>query len=118
MPASKYDPEYCEQLINHMSEGGSFKSFGGIVGVSKQTLYDWCQRHSEFAEAKDIGRAKSEFFWINLGKKLALGEVKGSAVAWIFMMKNLHGWNDNKDGQNQKESKPINIQIVRDSTIR
>lgn len=116
MPASKYRFEYSEKLINHMALGASFKSFGGIVGVSKQTLYDWCQRHSEFAEAKDIGRAKSELFWINLGKKLSLGELKGSASAWIFMMKNLHGWSDNKDGHSDKEMQPINIQIVKDDS--
>ena len=116
MPASKYKEEYCEQLIDHMSYGKPFKTFGGVVGVSKQTLYDWCERHEDFAEAKDIGKAKSEYFWMDIGLKLALGEIRGSAVAWIFCMKNLHGWNDNKDGQNDNDQRPINIQIVRDDS--
>ena len=63
--------------------------------------------------------AFSNFCWPKIGlENLLSSPNERNSVAWIFMMKNLHGWNDNKDGQNQKESKPINIQIVRDSSTK
>jgi DNA-binding transcriptional regulator YiaG len=38
---TKYKRDYCAMLISHLKDGLSFESFGGVLGVSKQTLYDW-----------------------------------------------------------------------------
>lgn len=50
----KYKPEYCEMLIEHMSQGYSFASFGAIIRVGRNTLYMWSRDIEEFAEAKEI----------------------------------------------------------------
>lgn len=90
MPAgrpSKYDPAYCEALANHFSGGFSYESFAGVVGVSKQTLYDWEKAHPEFLDAKKDNEAKSQFVWEQRLNSLACtGE--GNATAIIFGLKN------------------------------
>lgn len=61
MPAgrpSKYQPEYCEMLIKHMSQGKSFWSFAAEVDVCFDTLSEWTKTHQEFSEAKKIGMSK------------------------------------------------------------
>lgn len=62
MTLSMYKDEYCQMLIDHMSKGFSFESFGGIVNCSSRTLENWTQAHDEFLEAKQIGLQKGLVF--------------------------------------------------------
>ncbi len=92
---TKYKPEYCEQLIKHMSEGMSFESFGGILQVDKQTLYNWREMHSEFFDSYKKGLMISLAFWEKIGNAATLGKVPGfNATSWIFNMKNRFKWKD------------------------
>lgn len=70
-----YKPEFCQMLIEHMSEGLSFKSFGGIVSVCKDTLYEWVKVHKQFSDSKDIGHLKSMLFYEKVGKKGMMNEI-------------------------------------------
>ena len=56
-----YKPEYCEAIVDHCAQGGSIQSFAGVVGVSKQTLYNWKSANAEFAEACEIAISKATF---------------------------------------------------------
>ena len=85
---TKYDPKYCEELIEHMNEGYSFESFAGRIGVTRSTIYEWAKVNEQFSDAKSIAVAKSLMKWEGLGLSLANGDAKGSAPAWIFSMKN------------------------------
>lgn len=82
-------------LKAHMAKGYSFESFGADVGVSRDTLFMWAQRWADFADAKRIGQELSRKCLEGVGLGLAVGEIKGSTTAWVFMMKNMHGWQDN-----------------------
>jgi predicted DNA-binding protein YlxM (UPF0122 family) len=57
----RYKSEYCDMLRSHCKNGLSFESFAGIIGVSRQSLYDWAEKHEDFKDAKEegleIGRA-------------------------------------------------------------
>lgn len=53
MKKYKYKKEYTDLLIKHMSEGLSFESFAGLIGVARSTLYDWVDTIPEFAAAKE-----------------------------------------------------------------
>lgn len=100
MPAgrpSKYDPSYCDDLEDHFAQGLSYESFAGVVGVSKQTLYDWEKAHPEFLDAKKASEAKSQLVWEKRLAALATtGE--GNATAIIFGLKNRasDSWRDVK----------------------
>jgi hypothetical protein len=100
--ASKFAPkpskeEFCDLLISHMTEGGSFATFAGIAGVSRQTLYAWTERHPDFNEAKAIGTAKSHLWWEEKGKEGLWLMREGPNLnvgVWIANMKNRFGWSD------------------------
>lgn len=101
---SKYKPEYCEKLIEHMESGYSYQSFAGVVRVNKDTLYEWEKTHPEFSEAKNIGVELGRIFWEKLGiehilstSKPRLGSKSINATVWIFNMKNRFGWKGNSD---------------------
>lgn len=94
---SDYDPAFCDLLADHFNEGYSFESFGGVVGVSKQTLYNWCEAHPEFLDAKKTFETSSQLAWEKRLRSLATSG-EGNATAIIFGLKNRasDSWRDVK----------------------
>lgn len=94
---TSYKPEYCELLAAHFEEGFSYESFAGVVGVAKQTLYNWEEAHPEFLDAKKTNEGKSQLEWERrLNRFARTGE--GNATAIIFGLKNRasESWRDVK----------------------
>lgn len=73
---SEYDPKYCDQLIDHMKQGGNFKSFAGKLRHTEQTLYNWSAAHPEFLESKKIGEGMSLEFYLTMGRMMATGQIR------------------------------------------
>jgi len=97
---TKYKPEYCEQLIEYMSEGLSFESFGAEVNVNQDTLHEWAKVHKEFSEAKKRAFTMSLQVWEKKGLAgLFMGYQGGTfnTTLWIFNMKNRFKWTDRSD---------------------
>lgn len=97
-----YEQRFCDLLIDHMEKGFSYESFAGLVGVSKQTIYDWEKANPEFLDSKKIGVEKSRLFWETQGiegiytTETFEQDENGSrstkralnSPVWIFNMKN------------------------------
>lgn len=111
---SKYKPEFCEQLIQHMSEGLSFESFAAIAKVNLDTLYEWAKVHEEFSEAKKEAFANCQLYWESQGiaglysttdydedGKPIKSKSLNSSV-WIFNMKNRFKWRDKQPDENDE----------------
>ena len=111
-----YKQEFCDLLIDHMEKGYSYESFAGLLGVSKQTIYDWEKANPEFLDAKKRATEKSRLFWEKVGienivniETMEKGEsgnftaVKKSlnSAAWIFNMKNRFkdDWKDKHENE-------------------
>lgn len=91
----KYRPEYCQMLIEHMSRGGSYSSFGSVIKVSSQTLYNWEEAFPAWKDARGMALCEAENFYINLGLDLVRGKFEGgNAAAWKFLTKNLLKWRE------------------------
>lgn len=91
---SKYEERFCKMLIDHMKTGKSFDSFGAVANVGRQTMYDWCEVHPEWKEAKSIAEMKAlEFFESRLiaqitGQKVSNFDHKlSNPTLLIFAMK-------------------------------
>ena len=95
---TKYKPEYCQLLIDHMSKGYSYQCFGSVVGVAKSTVEDWEKKKAAFRGAKEVGTALSLHFWEKIGINAVCGRIPGfNASAYIFTMKNKFNWTDRTD---------------------
>lgn len=97
MKKYKYKKEYTDLLIKHMSEGLSFESFAGLIGVARSTLYDWVDTIPEFAAAKEEAWARSLLHWERVGKEgMFMGGKDNpfNATVWVFSMKNKFSWSD------------------------
>lgn len=105
-----YNLEYCEKVIEWMSQGNSFESFcAEVCNVTKVTGYEWQQVHPEFKEACLKAKQLCEQWWIKKAQDNLLvdkGQSFNSAV-WIFFMKCRFGWREEAKDDRQ----PVNLVI-------
>lgn len=91
MPAgrpSKYDPAYCDAIVEHMAEGASATSFAAEINVDRSTITQWAEVHPEFSLALKCGKAKCAAWWEKAARNLVLtGE--GNATMTVFGLKNM-----------------------------
>lgn len=113
---SKYDPKYCEMVIDHMSKGLSFESFAGFLGVNRDTVYEWAVKHKEFSDAKTVGLEKCRLFWEKLGIGYIISKSSRSlnSSVYIFTMKNRFPkeWRDRQEVEHSGELSGFKIEIV------
>lgn len=99
MQKSRYKPEEAiSTVLELMSEGASKTEVASALGVSRQTLYDWCDPaktnyHADFKAAVELGETHSQAWWekqsrTNLHNKDFNGGV------YNFMMKARFGYSD------------------------
>ena len=67
-PMTKYRPEFCQLLIDHMENGFSFSSFPARiyddhkVKVGTSTLWEWAKDRPDFAHAYEVAKARALAF--------------------------------------------------------
>lgn len=107
---TKYKPEYCQKLIEHMALGYSYEAFAGKVDVAIDTLYNWEQLFPDFSEAKKEGKAKQRTKLEEYGMLSIAGyNTKLNTAVWAMFMKNCCGWHD---GNKVDEDNPIPIKVI------
>ena len=62
-PASKYDPDMCQTMIELGKEGASQKIIWSALGISKATAANYKEKYPEFAEALDLALVHSQAYW-------------------------------------------------------
>lgn len=63
-------------LVDHMSQGYSFESFGAVADCGRSTLFDWCEKFPSFKEAKLKGYEKGK----RLFETILLAKMRGEQV--------------------------------------
>ena len=96
---TKYKPEYCQKLKDHMARGFSFLSFAAEVGVHTDTLYEWQRQNIEFSEAIKEGDVLSRRALEAIMVGNATGKIKGNPACAIFLLKNRfpREWKDRQE---------------------
>lgn len=83
---SKYDPAFCDTVIEKMGEGYSFTAFCGHIGIAKDTGYNWVKEHDLFSDAVKRARAKRLLFLET--RLFNAGMPPAQITATIFALKN------------------------------
>ncbi len=94
---TRYRKNYCQLLIEHMSQGLSFDTFGGVVDVARDTIYEWVKVHPEFSDAKKLGTSKRNLLVERAYVQSTLNPTKHkfNTPQMIYWTKNTLGWSDN-----------------------
>lgn len=118
---TKYRPEYCQMLIDHMAKGFSYETFGATIGVARATVFNWEKDNPQFLDAKKNAFDLCQIFWEKIGidhivsvsKNVRQGNVSKSVTknlntgAWIFNMKNRFKWTDRVEVEQIGTQNPI-----------
>ena len=116
---TKYDPKYCQEMIDFFDrdytekihnkiEACNFPSIAGFarkIGVAKKTLYNWAEQHPDFLHVLERCKDVQEDILIN-------NSLKGSYNAAFsqFLLKNTHGFKDKQEVEQTVQT----IQIDKD----
>ena len=86
----EYDPSACIAIIVSAAKGRHMDSWAIAAGAkSRQTLYNWEERHPEFKEAMDYARLISRDFYGSAGAEATLGNIPNfNANTWATIVKN------------------------------
>jgi len=97
---TKYDPAFCEKVVEVMEKGYSKEAVAGHLNIDKTTLYAWDVKYPSFSNAIKRGVELSRIFW----EKAAIDNLTHTkdgrrldAATWIFNMKNRFNWTDKKE---------------------
>jgi len=109
---SKYDPVYCDQILEDAKEGLSLTAFAGGIGVARSTINEWMGAHPEFSEAvKKHAAIRTRV----LEQGLLSSEQGPRVTARIFALKNAapEEWRDLKAMElSGPEGGPIPVQRI------
>lgn len=101
---SKYDPSYCDLVIELMQKGLSLTGFAGKIGVSRSTVSLWAKEYPDFSEATNVGKAVRAATWEEHASRVAQsGGGPGTAQIIIFALKNMAP-DEYAEGQNAKRA--------------
>lgn len=85
---SKYDPAFCDVVIELGEQGKSHAQMARTLRVSKVTMLEWTKKHPDFLNALKEADSYSQAWWEDQGQ---LGMAMGrdfNATAFIFQVKN------------------------------
>jgi hypothetical protein len=79
----------CEKVIEYGKQGMSKTEMAVNLGVRKETLYNWMDKHEEFFNAIKAAEDAAETWYAKAFRTMALGGYdKPNATALIFQAKN------------------------------
>lgn len=92
MPAKpKYKKEYCQKIIPWFSAGWSILEVCRQLDISRQSYYDWQEKHPEWKEATIRGEELAEAYHDTLGRLEMIGKPQQGIMLdktlYMFTMK-------------------------------
>jgi transposase len=86
---SKYDPAFCERVIQLGKLGKSIEQIACELDVGTKTIYNWRDEHPEFLHALDMAREFEQNWWETIAQTHMIEEkdaAKLNASIWSRSM--------------------------------
>ena len=86
---SKYDPAFCERVIQLGKLGKSVEQIACELDVGTKTIYNWRDEHPEFLRALDMAREFEQNWWDTIAQTYMIEEkdaAKLNASIWSRSM--------------------------------
>lgn len=72
-----------------LSRGKSIARLATDLGVCRDSIYEWRDKHPEFAKALKQGLDACQAYWEDIGEAGVVGDLERFAgTSWMFTMKN------------------------------
>ena len=86
-----WTPQRKRQLELLFYNGGSVIEACHILGIVKQTFYNWYDKYDDFREVVDFGKVAAESWWIQKGRD-NVDNKRFNHALWLLMMVNKFKW--------------------------
>lgn len=100
---SKYDPSFCDRVLELAREGASKAEMALDLGIAYSTFDVWQNDNEEFSEAVKAAEKISQGWWEKQGRIATFGGIQNfNATSFIFNMKNRfkEDWRDKVEQEN------------------
>lgn len=110
-----YTPDLGERILALMSEGLSLAAAAGECDVHRQRVYEWVDRHPDFADTIGLAKSKRQAL---LERRLLTATEGPRVTSTIFALKNAGqgDWSDKQllgsDPDNPLPAMPTRIELV------
>lgn len=121
---SAYKPEYCELVVELLSEGGSLAVFRAHVGIPKSTMHYWRKNHPEFEHACQLALDASQLWWETIAKSAVTGAGAPKGASPIILAglynRSMHDEWSNKQEVEQKvtQETPLDLSKLTDEELQ
>lgn len=119
-----YKPEYCELVVELLSDGGSLAAFRAEVGIPKSTMHLWRKNNPEFEYACQLALDASQLWWENIAKSAVTGAgaPKGASPIILSGLYNRSGhdeWSSRHEvAQTVKTEEQIDLTKLTDEELK
>lgn len=93
---TEYTEELGDKILSLMEAGLSLAAAAADCNVHRQRIYDWANKHPNFADTINLARAKRQLF---LERRLLSAEIGPIVTSSIFALKNAapDDWRDKQE---------------------
>lgn len=111
---TKYDPAYCDAVVEHCATGASLTSFAAEIDVARSTINEWMEANPEFSEAVKRAKAKCAAWWEKNARDGATGAKDVNPTLCIFGLKNMasEDWREKQEVQHSGGMKVERVERV------
>lgn len=97
-----FTPTLGEEILSLMASGLSLAASAAELGVHRQRVYEWMDRHPEFADTVKLAQAKRQLF---LERRLLSADAGPVVTSTIFALKNAgpEDWRERKEVEHSGE---------------
>jgi hypothetical protein len=112
---TKYDPKYCDEVVEHCAQGASLTSFAASIDVCRDTITEWVSKHDEFSLAVKKAKAKCAAWWEQNARMGATGTKDVNPTLCIFGLKNMAAddWRDKVEQEHSVTFTGLDVAIKR-----
>jgi hypothetical protein len=86
---SKYDPAFCDQVVELGRLGKSFQQMAAILNTTYTSMQRWCEEHEDFRVALSQAQEYSQAWWEDMCQTHMIeeqGSAKLNASLWSRSM--------------------------------
>lgn len=107
---TKYDPKYCQLVIEIGEQGGWLAEMAEACDVVRSTMDEWAANHPEFSEALTRAKQKAQA-WFELKGREGLTAEKFNSALWAKQMSARHR-DEYTERQQVEHSGGLQINVV------
>lgn len=106
-----FTPDMGDKILELMDQGFSLAASASQINVHRQRVYEWMERHPEFADTIRLAQVKRQFF---LEKRLLTAKEGPVVTGTIFALKNAgpQDWRDRQEIKHAGEVRYTKIESV------